>query len=115
MSHHVIAALSLVATLFSTAAFAVTVKNLDQTEYKVTVVEGPSPQDLSVKPGASLEGICLKGCLIRLNGNTEEPYELEGAEVTTIEKGQLWGEDQEPPVPELVGEPDGASSSSPPP
>ena len=115
MSRHVIAALSLTASLFSTAASAVTVKNLDQTEHKVTVIEGSSPQDLVVKPGASLEGICLKGCLIRLNGNTEDPYELEGAEVTTIEQGLLWGEDQEPPVPELDGEPDGASSSSPPP
>lgn len=115
MSHHVIAALSLTLSLSSTAAFAVTVRNLDQTEYKVTVIEGPSPQDLSVKPGASLEGICLKGCLIRLNGNTQDPYELDGTEVTTIEKGLLWGEDQQPPVPELDGEPDGASSSSPPP
>ena len=115
MSRYVIAALLMTTPLFTTAAFAVTVKNLDETEYKVTVVEGSIPQDMSVKPGASLEGICLKGCLLRLNGNTEQPYELEGTEVTTIEKGQLWGEDQEPPVPELSGEPDGTSSPSPPP
>ena len=115
MSRYVIAALSMIIALFTTAAAAVTVKNLDETEQTVTVVEGSVPQDLIVKPGASLEGICLKGCLIRLNGNTQEPYELEGTEVTTIEKGQLWGEDQEPPVPELSGEPDGAPSSSPPP
>ena len=115
MSRHVIAALASAFTLFTTAALAVTVKNLDGTEYTVTVVEGSKPQDLTVKPGASLEGICLKGCLIRLNGNTVDPYELEGTEVTTIEKGQLWGEDQEPPVSEIDGEPDGASSSSPPP
>ena len=115
MSRYVISALSLTAILFSTAALAVTVKNLDDTEQKVTVVEGSSPQDLSVQPGASLEGICLKGCVIRLNGNADDSYELEGMEVTTIEKGRLWGEDQEPPVPEIGGEPDGASSSSPPP
>ncbi|MEQ1577606.1 MAG: hypothetical protein ABL894_08135 [Hyphomicrobium sp.] len=115
MSRHVIAALSLATHLSTTAAFAVTVKNLDGTEHKVTVAEGSSTLDLSIKPGESLTGICLKGCLLRLNGNTEDPYELEGMEVTTIEKGQLWGEDQEPPVPEIDGEPDGASSSSPPP
>jgi hypothetical protein len=115
MSRFGLAALTAVLTVFTTAALAVTVKNLDETEHKIAVVEGSSTQDLSIKPGGSLEGICIKGCLIKLNGNADDPYELEGSEVTTIEKGQLWGEDQEPPVPSGDGEPDGGSSSSPPP
>lgn len=115
MSRHVMTALSLASIFFTFPADAVTVKNLDDTEHKVTVVEGSNPQEISVKPGATLTGICLNGCLIRIDGNAEDPYELEGTEVTTIEKGQLWGEDQEPPVPETDGEPDGSSSSSPPP
>ena len=115
MSRNVMTALSLTTALFTSPAFAATVKNLDETEHKVTVVEGSSPQELSVKPGASLTGICLKGCLIKIDGKADDPYELEGTEVTTIEKGQLWGEDQEPPAPAIDGEPEGGSSSSPPP
>ena len=97
------------------AASAASVKNLDETEHKLTVIEGSSPREFTVKPGGSLEGICVNGCLIRLNGEADDPYELEGTEVTTIEKGQLWGEDQEPPVPAFDGEPEPKSSSSPPP
>jgi hypothetical protein len=113
MSRHVITALSLVVSVFTCPAFAVTVKNLDETDHKVVVVEGSSTQDLIVKPGASLEGICLKGCLIKLDDGADDPYELEGTEITTIEKGQLWGEDQEPPVPTIESEPDGKSPPDP--
>ena len=115
MSRNVIPALLLSVCLCTSAALAVTVKNLDETEHNVTVIEGSATQDLTIKPGASLEGICLKGCLLRLSGGGDDPYELEGTEVTSIEKGQLWGEDQEPPVPAIDGEPEGGSSSSPPP
>jgi hypothetical protein len=115
MSRHVIAALSVATTLFTPGALAATVKNLDETEHMITVIEGSNSQDLTVKPGSSLEGICQKGCLLRLDGSSEDPYELEGTEVTTIEKGQLWGEDQEPPVPSVDGDTSGAPSPSPPP
>ena len=89
------AALSFSSLIFASAAQAVTVKNLDETDYKITIVEGASSQDLSLKPGASVNGICLKGCLIKLDAG-QESYELEGGEVTSIEDGLLWGDDLDP-------------------
>ncbi len=115
MSRHVMTALPALLFVFTCPAFAASVKNLDETDHKVVIIEGSVTQDLTVKPGASLDGICLKGCLIRLDDGTDDPYELEGTDVTTIEKGQLWGEDQAPPVPTIDGEPDGQSLSGPPP
>jgi len=113
ISRYVMTALPLLFMGLASTAFAVSVKNLDDADQKVVVIEGSSTQDLTVKPGATLDGICLKGCLIKLNAGTDDPYELEGNEVTTIEKGQLWGEDQEPPIPSLEGEQDGRSPAGP--
>lgn len=98
MSRNVLTALTVAASFLTSAASAVTVKNLDDTEHKVSVVEGDSKQDHVVKPGGTLEGICLKGCLIRLDDSDDDPYELEGSEATSIEKGQLWGDEPEEPA-----------------
>ncbi len=93
----IVAALSLQCLVCATAANAVSVKNLDETEYTLTVVEGASSQELSLKPGASVNGICLKGCLIKLSSD-QDSYELEGGEVTSIESGVLWGDEITPPA-----------------
>ena len=77
------------AVLFATSAGAVSVTNRDDGDHKVTVVEGDAKQDLIVKGGTNLDGICQKGCLLRLDDSTEDPYELEGPEVTWIEGGVL--------------------------
>lgn len=101
------AALSFLSLFLTQAAHAVTVKNLDGADHTFTVVEGASSQDLSLKPGATVDGICLKGCLIKLSGD-QDTYELEGGEVTSIEDGVLWGDDVSPPA--AAGEaPEGAS------
>jgi hypothetical protein len=92
-----LAALSFLSLLLIPTAHAVTVKNLDGADHTFTVVEGASSQDLSLKPGASVDGICLKGCLIKLTGD-QDTYELEGGEVTSIEDGVLWGDDVSPPA-----------------
>lgn len=89
MSARVIPAALLSVVLLATSAGAASVTNRDGSDHKVTVIEGDSKQDHVVKPGGILEGICQKGCLMRLNDSTEEPYELEGPEVTWIEGGEL--------------------------
>jgi hypothetical protein len=104
-------ALSISASLVAGAALAASVTNLDDEPRTVTVEEGESKQDHVVKPGAVLDGICSKGCLVRLGSGNDDLYVLEGPEVTTIENGQLWGEDKE----EGVEPPEGdARSYSPP-
>jgi hypothetical protein len=86
-----ISAISLLTLCFNSVAQAVSVKNLDEADLTITIVEGASSKDVSLKSGASVDGICLKGCLIKLKSD-QDPYELEGGEVTSIEDGVLWGE-----------------------
>lgn len=81
----------LVAVLLSTSAVhAASITNRDEKDRKVTIVEGEARRDHVLKPNAVLDGICEKGCLIQLDDSQEDPFELEGSEVTSIEEGQLY-------------------------
>ena len=93
------------AFLLVTSAHAGSITNRDDKDHKVTVIEGESKKDHVLKPNAALEGICPKGCLIRLNDNIDdEPYELEGSDVISIDGGELWQE--------KVGEPEAPTSGA---
>jgi hypothetical protein len=83
----------------SSAAGAVSVTNRDDKEQKIQIVEGEVKKDHTLKPTAVLDGVCLKGCVIRLNDNDSDEYELDGTEVVTIEDGYLYydGPDAPPP------------------
>jgi hypothetical protein len=71
-------------------ASAVSVTNRDEKEQKIQIVEGDVKKDHTLKPAAVLDGVCLKGCVIRLNDNDNDEYELDGTEVVTIEDGYLY-------------------------
>ncbi len=113
MPRNVLAVLSAAALSFTSPASAVNVTNLDGEPRTVTVEEGESKQDHIVKPGAVLEGICLKGCLVHIGPDGGDPYVLEGSEVTSIENGQLWNDDKEVPVIEPDSDAEQPSQSSP--
>ena len=93
---------------FSSAANAVSVTNRDSRDHTLTVIEGDARIDSVLKPGASLDGVCLKGCLIRLNGSENDEYELEGAEVVSIEGGYLYYDGPEVPAAPAEAPKDGA-------
>jgi hypothetical protein len=76
--------------LFMDVAAAVSISNRDDHDHKVTIVEGESSRDQTLKPAATLDGVCLKGCIIRLNDSPDDEYELEGNEVVSIEEGYLY-------------------------
>lgn len=98
-----------VATLLVTsAAHAVSVTNRDDKEYKLSVIEGDAKQDHTLKPSAVIEGICLKGCVIRLNDSENDEYELEGSEVVSIEEGYLYYDG-----PDVPAEPQGGDAGQP--
>ncbi len=76
-----------------TPAAAVSVTNRDDKEHRISVIEedGAKKVDHQLKPNQVLENICLKGCVIRLNDNEEDEYELvEGTEIVSIEDGFLY-------------------------
>ena len=109
MSTRVFVAGAIVALLWASAASAVSVSNRDGEEYKLTVIEGDASQDFVLKPSEMIEGICEKGCVIRLNDSEDDEYELEGSEVVSIEDGNLYYDE-----PEGSSEESGGGGSAPP-
>lgn len=90
------------------AAQAASVTNRDDMDHTVTIIEGDTSKDHVLKKDEVLEGVCLSGCSLRIDGDDVNPYELEGSEVTTIEGGDLFAEGQGPsvsPAPGGTGQP----------
>ncbi len=84
----VLAASMMAALLWTSDADAASLTNRDDKDYKVTIMEGDAKQDHTLKPAASLQGICQKGCLVRLND--EDEYQLDGNELVSIEERRLY-------------------------
>jgi hypothetical protein len=74
----------------STAAHAVSITNRDDHDHKVTVIEGNTKADHVLKPSQALNGICAKGCTIRLNDTEDDEYQLDAPDVVSIEDGSLF-------------------------
>lgn len=74
----------------SIAADAASITNRDDQEQKLTIVEGESITEHTLKPAQVLENVCMKGCVVRLNDSDEDEYEVEGTDVVSIEEGSLY-------------------------
>jgi hypothetical protein len=90
MSRWAVAASLSVALIGSPGAFASSITNRDNTDQKVSVIEGNAAADHVLRPSATLKGICSRGCVIRLNDSRKDEYELKGSEVVSIEGGYLY-------------------------
>jgi hypothetical protein len=110
-SDRVIPGFLIAALLIPSAVHSASITNRDDRDHTVTVIEGSSQKDHILKPNAVLSGICEKGCLIRLGDSREDPFELDGSEVTSIEEGQLY--DDEAGVPTESGSGSAAQPSQP--
>ena len=86
----VLMASAIAALLMTSAASAVTITNRADKEIKLGVIEGSAKQDLLLPAGKVLEGVCQKGCIIRLNDSAKDEYELEGSESVSVEEGFLY-------------------------
>jgi hypothetical protein len=90
MSKLVVAASLSVVLIGSPFAYASSITNRDGKDHKVSVIEGNAATDHILRPSASLEGVCDKGCVIRLNDSEKDEYELKGSDVVSIEDGYLY-------------------------
>jgi hypothetical protein len=79
----------------TSAAQAVTVTNRGDKEVKLTVIDGEGRQDNVLAAGKVIEGVCQKGCIIRLNDSEKDEYELTGSETVSVEEGFLYYDGQE--------------------
>lgn len=97
----------------SGAALALTVINRDDHAHKVTIIEGAKSTDHVLKPDATVESACAKGCIVRLNDSDEEEYELEGNEVVFIEDGNLYYDGPDAPADPPAGDGKAGNSKGP--
>jgi hypothetical protein len=81
---------TIAALLMTSAASAVTITNRGDKEIKLSIIEGSAKQDQVLAKGGVLDGVCQKGCIIRLNDSENDEYELEGSEVVSVEEGFLY-------------------------
>jgi hypothetical protein len=86
----VVAASLTAVLLWFPVACASSITNRDDKDRKVTVIEAKATKDHVLRPSAALDGICEKGCVIRLNDSESDEYELKGSEVVSIEDGYLY-------------------------
>ena len=71
-------------------AFAASITNRDDKDRELTVIEGDGRQPHLLKPAGILDGVCLRGCIIRIGNSANDEYELEGSEIVSIEGGYLY-------------------------
>ena len=88
--HLALTVCAIAALLMTSAASAATITNRGDKEVKLKITEGSSRQDEALPTGKVVDGVCQKGCIIRLNDNANDEYELEGSESVSVEGGFLY-------------------------
>ncbi len=89
---------AIAALLMTSAASAATITNRSDTEVKLTITEDTSRKDEVLPPGKDIDGVCQKGCIIRLNDSAKDEYELQGSDSVSIEGGFLYYDSPEKEV-----------------
>ncbi len=74
----------------SIAADAASITNRDEKDIKVTIVEGETSSEHTLKPTQVLDKVCMNGCIVRLEGNDDDEYEVEAEDIVAIEEGFLY-------------------------
>ncbi|MEL6299978.1 MAG: hypothetical protein AAFQ45_15555 [Pseudomonadota bacterium] len=69
---------------------ASTITNADRTTHQLRITEGTDVRVVSLAAAALLEDVCKARCTIRLNGDPQADYVLEGNERVSIEDGLVY-------------------------
>lgn len=86
--------------LLASPALATSITNRDDREHKITIIEAGGTKDHTLAPQAVLDGVCMAGCVARLNDSDNDEYELDGNEVVSIEEGYLYYDGPDAPAAE---------------
>lgn len=71
-------------------AVAATLTNADRNDRTITVIKGAELRTEILKSGTLIKGLCPDGCIVRIDGNPDRDFILEGRERVTIENGLLY-------------------------
>jgi hypothetical protein len=74
----------------SIAADAASITNRDTKDVKVTISEGETTTEHTIRPTEVLEKVCMSGCIIRLDDGEEDEYEVEAEDIVSVEDGFLY-------------------------
>lgn len=70
---------------------AAMITNSDSRSYTLTIEERGTKSTVEIAAGATVEAVCLEGCLVTLGDIDDGSYRLpEGDEIITIEQGLLF-------------------------
>lgn len=83
---------TIAALLMTSAAAAATITNRSDTEVKLAVTEGSGKQEHTLAAGKVLDGVCQKGCIIRLVEPKGDDYELNGSDRVLVDEGYVYYE-----------------------
>jgi len=72
------------------AAQAATIANGDQVARTITLMEDGSSRQVTIAAGNRIERVCSDGCIVRVDGDPERDFVLEGSERVTIEGGLIY-------------------------
>ena len=86
----VLAASAIAVLLTTSAVSAATIANRGEKEVKLKITEDTSVKDEILQVGKVITGVCQKSCIIRLNDNVNDEYELNGSESVSVEGGLLY-------------------------
>lgn len=84
--------------LSSIAADAASITNRDTKNVKVTIAEGETVTEHTIQPMEVLDKVCLSGCIVRLDDNEEDEYEVEAEDIVAIEDGFLYYDGPDAPA-----------------
>lgn len=88
---HKTRALGLVGVLLSVVtAHAASITNREERDHTLTIMEGEAKADYVLKPLRTLSGVCLRGCVIRVNDGEDNEYRLSGGDAVSIEDGSVY-------------------------
>jgi len=74
-------------------ALSAVIENKDTGPYTITVEQKDGRSTHQIAAGGKLEGFCLDGCIVILDGISDGAYRLpEGNEIVSIEQGVLFYE-----------------------
>ena len=71
------------------AVHAASITNRDTQDHKLTIFEGENSKDVILKPNQSHNEVCAESCVIRLNDDENNEFEIEANELVSVEDGSL--------------------------
>ncbi len=74
----------------SIAADAASITNRDTQDIKVTISEGETTTEHTIRPMEVLDKVCMSGCIVRLGDSEEDEYEVEAEDIVAVEDGFLY-------------------------